>query len=216
MSEHYEKFAAELGRSVAHWLAFKSLSGFYDLFSEALLMVPVAEHLLGHGYVVKGEQDTKTLFDLGNRGEANYDIMAERIDTIDRTPQKLLVEMKYLKKPNDHRVVKDFVKLALPGLDKNYERFFLVGHDKGVRSTLIEKIAPAGEGRFVANCDGGIVFDAGGASALLSFSGPEKAAVQRWIKQWLRVETLSFRVRCHSTQKQDDQAVIVLSVQRES
>lgn len=54
-------FASELAKAVAHWLAYKSLSGFQGLFSEALLMVPVAEYLIGHGYHVAGEQDLHTL-----------------------------------------------------------------------------------------------------------------------------------------------------------
>jgi hypothetical protein len=149
-----EMFATGLAEATAHWLAYKQLSGFESLLSEALLMIPVAEYLIEHGYHVAAEQDTKRLdFGFGEPGEANYDIAAKKGD------DRLLLEMKYLKKSEDQRIIKDFIKLALPPQDSKYERLFLIGYHSGkrrpanaqqtaeyseqIKSTLIEWIRTA-------------------------------------------------------------------------
>lgn len=138
------------------------------------------------------------------------------------TLKKLLLEMKYLKKPNDHRIIKDFVKLALPSHTTTYERLFLVGfHNEQTRapnsvySNLIEKIISEKECQLKVSSDGAVDLYLSDKLERLAFSGPEMKAVQRWIKEWLKSDMLEFRVRSFSPQTQNDQKVIVLSVHRE-
>lgn len=117
-----EEFARGLAHATAHWLAYRGLSGFEKLFSEALLMIPVAEYLLGHGYDVDAERDAHKVCGIGNPGEANFDIAAEK------GIEKLLLEMKYLKTSGEQRIIKDLIKLALPHRAPHYERLFLIGY----------------------------------------------------------------------------------------
>ncbi|WFU25127.1 hypothetical protein QA649_02435 [Bradyrhizobium sp. CB1717] len=140
-----QELAAALAKATAEWLAEKASLGFeQSLFAEALLMVPVGEFFIRHHgadrWKLQGEW-----YDVNDakHGTINFDLLAES------KGQRLLVEFKYLKKQNDSRLLKDFVKLA-PPRHEDYSRLLLVaeytigriGYQS--KSALINEICAAG------------------------------------------------------------------------
>jgi len=126
----------ELGDAVAHWLEYKTICGFESLLSEALLVTPISEYLIGKGWQVSAERDYRTVFgrNLG-AGYLNYDIDAVRNEG------KLIVEVKYLKigKGKDSgpaiatgRIFEDIAKLAFPS--DMCRRLLIVGRAANVTS----------------------------------------------------------------------------------
>ncbi len=109
---------AELGDAISNWLEYKRICGFEKLLSEALLVTPISEYLVGKGWDVSAERDYRTIFNRANgAGYFNYDVDAERSE------DRLLIEVKYLKvaKGRDvgpaiatERIFEDIAKLAFP------------------------------------------------------------------------------------------------------
>lgn len=122
-----------LCKATAHWLAYKKAAGFEHAFSEALLIVPIAECLAANGYTLRTEADT-TKYGVGTPGLFNYDIVAEREGAI------IFLETKYLKtKSNGNRCLTDLLKLALPPAD-NCQRLLLVaGKAKAIELLRLER-----------------------------------------------------------------------------
>lgn len=125
-----------LGRAIAGWIEFKRLSGFRNLFSEALLAVAVAEFLIGNSWEVEVEQDYRSIFGTGKRGYFNYDLVARKGEF------KCIVEIKFLKPPKKtgkgaavggDRVFDDILKLALP--EQRCQRLLILGRDQGANFT---------------------------------------------------------------------------------
>jgi hypothetical protein len=103
----------QIAKATAEWLTEKKKRKQYEgLFSESHLVIPVADYLIDQGWsALRTEQHSKTLFELGEGGDVNYDLEATKDDG-----SKLLVEMKLQKKVSDPRLFKDFGKLALSPL----------------------------------------------------------------------------------------------------
>jgi hypothetical protein len=106
-------FEKDLANATALWLAYKRISGFNNLLSEGLLIIPVVEFLIGQGYTgFEAEPDAYRLFGLGGGGAyAAYDLKAESGSC---TLKHIILEMKLLTSVNDPRIITDFVKLAVP------------------------------------------------------------------------------------------------------
>src|SRR5262249_29800749 len=85
------------------------------------------------GYDVRAEWDTHRPFRIGKPGDVNYDLWAKRSNS------ETIWEMKYLKKANDQRVIKDFVKLVLPETVRR-QLLFLVAYEGTLKSTLLDRI----------------------------------------------------------------------------
>jgi hypothetical protein len=99
-----------LADATAHWLAYKKACGFENVFSEALLIIPIAECLASKGYSIKTESHTADL-GIGDPGDFNYDAVA----TNEQEQATIFIETKYLVgNANASRLYGDLVKLALP------------------------------------------------------------------------------------------------------
>ena len=122
----------ELARATAHWLAYKRLSGFDPMFSEALLIIPIGEYFLGKGWNITAEKDCQAILGEGKRGYVNYDVFAEKKDQATRRPlEAVLLEMKFFKKgsSNHSRLITDFVKLAIPDTNRRFLRFSVLASE---------------------------------------------------------------------------------------
>jgi hypothetical protein len=134
-----------LTKAVADWLAERKENWGKQheesLMGEALLMVPVVDHLIKveKWKTLAGEHAPyKGYGDGVDGGAANFDLYAGN------GSHKVLIEWKYIKKRNDQRIIKDFVKLALPGSDFSV-RFMLVVNWR--RSSLLGNlVGEGGEG----------------------------------------------------------------------
>jgi len=68
--------------ATAKWLSEKRRLGLEHVLSESHLIIPVAEHLIDQGWSdLWSERDSKTLFEIGNPGNVNYDIDAKKDGT---------------------------------------------------------------------------------------------------------------------------------------
>src|SRR5262245_59775589 len=100
----------ELAQAVQHWIAYKRLTGFEKLLGEGLLMTPVAEYFVGHGWTVTAETDVHELEKTGKPGYVNIDL------GVGQPPRQVLLELKFLTKKSHNyaRLHTDVVKLAIP------------------------------------------------------------------------------------------------------
>lgn len=139
--------ARGLATATANWLAERTHSGFTEsLSNEALLIIPMVEYFMSpqrsKKWDLKGEWHELGI-SLAKAGDVNIDLVAEH------QAEKILLEFKYLKKANDQRLIKDFVKLALPK-NADYTRLLLIahsqnGHNQGQsKSQLVQAITSAG------------------------------------------------------------------------
>ncbi|WP_354256697.1 hypothetical protein [Bradyrhizobium sp. F1.13.3] len=137
----------ELAAASAEWLAAKVQSGFKEsLLSEALLIVPLVEYFATRAtsteWCLTGEWHESGT-SLAKAGDVNIDLVAEH------EGEKVLLEFKYLKRANDQRLIKDFVKLALPK-NASYTRLLLVAHSPSCqhqgesKSALVRSLISAG------------------------------------------------------------------------
>lgn len=139
--------ASGLAAATAEWLAEKAQLGLNEsLLSEAMLIIPLVAYFTDHdrskAWNLIGEW-SESGTSLAKAGDVNIDLVAEH------GAEKVLLEFKYLKRTNDQRLVKDFVKLVLP---KNacYTRLLLVAHSPRChlqgdsKSTLVRALASAG------------------------------------------------------------------------
>jgi hypothetical protein len=111
--------AIELAEATSHWLAFKCLSGFENLLGEALLITPVAEYLLGHGWNIEIERDYNATFPSVKPAHIYYDLVGRR------GQDHFVLEMKFFKDSGHPRVFADIMRLALPS-ESNWPRFLLL------------------------------------------------------------------------------------------
>jgi hypothetical protein len=127
-----------VAKATADWLAEKASNGLGGVFSESVLTLPVAEFLIKEkGCAAKAEQDGQPFEGAvrGNQeyvyssGNVNYDLVSwpDPAQSLRDTAHMTIWEMKYLKRINDSRIVKDFAKLALPRRAR-VERLFLVAN----------------------------------------------------------------------------------------
>src|SRR6185437_5450781 len=92
-----ENTEKQLAAATAHWLEYMSLSGYTELFSEASLIIPVAEYFRGRQWKVAAEVDCYRLLKMewrqGLAGYVNFDIHAERSGGA----ENVILEMKFMK-----------------------------------------------------------------------------------------------------------------------
>jgi hypothetical protein len=83
------------------------LSDYEELFSESLLIVPIAEYLRGKRWTVEAEIDCYKLLnkkkEKGLAGNVNYDIYAQKGEAA--TSEQIILEMKFMKKAS-HNAMK--------------------------------------------------------------------------------------------------------------
>lgn len=125
-----------LAACTAHWLYYKKLSGFERLLSEASLISPVADFFLGNGWSVAAEQDYYERFQVGTKGTAYCDLVA------DKDLKRVIVETKF-RENNQSRLFQDLCKLGRPPDCKNCQRLLLIvsGHPFG---SLLTKLSGGG------------------------------------------------------------------------
>lgn len=119
------ELASELATATADWLAERTHSGFTEsLLNEALLIIPMVEYFMSpqrlKKWDLKGEWHELGI-SLAKAGDVNIDLVAEH------QAERILLEFKFLKKTNDQRLIKDFVKLALPK-NATYSRLLVIAH----------------------------------------------------------------------------------------
>lgn len=168
--------------------------------------------------MISGEQCTWTIFRFGDKGAVNYDIQAER------GTDSVLIELKYLKKSNDQRIIRDLIKLALPSRDHNYHRLFLIAFDsEKVVSELMRKFERSRRSifrtGFGSEGKGGsevaVQADFGEGFRDQAFSS-YRAKAKEWLN-WKSVHDdsgLSFTVECIGTQTEGSERVTALMVDR--
>jgi hypothetical protein len=190
----------------AEWLDKQRKRGLDGVFSESVLTLAVAEFLISEKYNVLAEQDAPALFMshvhgdvndslrgdrdyVGAAGNVNYDLKSWR--SADADIPTTIWEMKYLKKNNDQRIIKDFAKLALLK-DRNMECRFLVAKPAAnAKSTLLEQIGP--EGQICVTVKGDDVrYTLNAGSERRPLTGDEKGKMQKYLGAEGR---LQFQVR---------------------
>ena len=125
-----------MATATAQWLAVKNLLKLGHVFSESHLAIPVAEHLIAHGWCdLRAERHSNTLFGKVDKDPVYYDLDAMRKNGAGSVIEKLVIEMKLLKAPNEPRLMKDFAKLALPPNGAGYASLstLVVWQKKSVR-----------------------------------------------------------------------------------
>jgi hypothetical protein len=159
----------QLALATAHWLEYMSLSGYRRLFSEASLIIPVAEYFRGQQWKVAAEVDCYKLLKMkwrkGLAGYVNYDVHAERSKGVNS--DQVILEMKFMKgeisgkekdeisgeeedahakraTPNYSRLISDFIKLAIPDKDRNWKRLSLVA--RAATTASLPSWLPSSEG----------------------------------------------------------------------
>jgi hypothetical protein len=141
-----QELASGLAKAAAEWLANRATMGFKEsLLSEGLLIIPAVEHFLStsDNWTLDGEWK---LLDAGTAkpGDVNIDLFAKNNDS-----GAVLLELKYLKRTSDQRLIKDLVKLAIPP-HANYHRLLLIAHSRSghfegkSKSTLVQAIIDNG------------------------------------------------------------------------
>lgn len=134
---------AELADAISHWMIYKQRCGFDRLLSESMLLMPIAEYFMGHGWAVAAEQDLHGMTQAGKPGAVNYDLVAEERANNTQTETgraRILVELKFLtnKSPYHARIHSDFVKLALA--TGAFQRLAVVALEPGIKipNALVE------------------------------------------------------------------------------
>jgi len=127
-----------LSTEIVQWLNVNE-PDYKNIFSEGLLIIPIAKYFRDQGFEVKGDTDYhfhRLENEPGKRGQANFDFYAKKGNG---TPNELILEMKWLKAKTENKreslnypgIVTDFVKLAVP--QKNYSyRLAVVARDPDV------------------------------------------------------------------------------------
>lgn len=179
-----EGISQRLAEKVAKWLAEKKDSwkkedestNAESLMGEAMLMIPVADHLLaekwrgliGEWSYFKGN-DKDAPGNLSN-GQVNFDLYAEK------GAEKVVIEWKYLKKSkaNNQRIIIDFVKLALPGRGYNARLLVVVHKDE---SSLLRGIAQKGRTIFSVFSSPELQIESDLCGSVHSITGDEKKRI---------------------------------------
>jgi len=133
--------ASELATVTADWLAEKASwqsDGSQDLLTESLLIIPIVEYfkISSKKWELKGEWHDGTSL-------VNIDLRAKHLG------ETIFIELKYLKKASDQRLIKDLVKLASLK-DIGSVRLLLIAHSPNghmknqSNSRLVQAIAASG------------------------------------------------------------------------
>ena len=131
---------SDVATNVAKRLSNWQKVGLENVFCEAVLILATAEYLKEPcGYQIAAEAQACNLFPgIGTKpGEINYDLHSTKEN------HKIIWEMKFLKKPNDQRIIYDLAKLALPEAVSDCQRFFLVAANGRARSNLVDRMNAA-------------------------------------------------------------------------
>lgn len=130
-----------LSTEIVQWL--DDMSGYENIFSEGLLIIPIARYFRQQDFEVKGDTD-RHFFQSDNRfekikGLINYDFYAKKDDGSSR--EELILELKWMKKAtedkrkkgssNYSRIITDFIKLGIP-TENSLRRLAVVALDPGL------------------------------------------------------------------------------------
>ena len=199
----------KLANAIAHWLANKRLSGFGNIFSEALLVIPIAEFLLSAGYKIYAEQDSQKTFDIGGFGNVNYDLVANR------QSDKVIFELKFLKKVNNQRLITDFVKLAVSNDKGNFtwSRLLVIAHSDSGKSNsgLINKIGNTKRHTFKVSFMSDIV-EVMCDDNIESITGSEKKRIAKILERDTSLK--NFVVERSAISNEGNENVVIFSVYR--
>ena len=133
----------DLSTEIIQWL--NGMSGYETIFSEGLLIIPIAKYFRDQGFDVNGDTDYyfhRSDKKSGERGKANYDFYAKNGDS-----ETIILEMKWLKaefkkegsdyskrgNANYPRIITDFIKLAIPPVNL-WKRLVVVARDPDLPS----------------------------------------------------------------------------------
>lgn len=212
-----EGISQRLAEKVAKWLAEKKDSwkkedestNVESLMGEAMLMIPVADHLLAEkwrgligewSYFKGNDKDApKNL----SKGQVNFDLYAER------GFEKVVIEWKYIKggKANDQRIITDFVKLALPGSVYDARLLLVVHKDE---SPLLKGIAKDGGTNFYLSSSAEPLIKSKLCCGGHSITGKEKERIGKILQ-------LDSHLRCFSVEKTGEKNnVSIFSISRSS
>jgi hypothetical protein len=178
-----EELPLQLAEATSLWISYKRKCGFGQLLSESMLLMPLAEFLMGQGWTVASEQDLYTVAQKGSPGAVNYDLVAGRsADELQAGRGQIILEVKSLTKKSNYpaRIYSDFAKLALaPG---HHQCISVVAFEEGMA-----QLPPGLRGE-------NFTFRASGEHRPLITDGDVRNSIAKKLKQH-DLDELSFDVR---------------------
>jgi hypothetical protein len=129
---------SEMANAASTWLAYRSLTGFGPVLSEAMLFVPISEYLARTNWKLRPELSYRTL-----TGDNSLPIFSCDFVGINKFGDgfRWMLEAKYLKRDAEKmakHIAADVVRLSMPK-NKSLKRFFLLaGRDKYFPGTEVK------------------------------------------------------------------------------
>lgn len=204
--------ADDLASRTANWLAEKASwqsSDLQDLLTELLLIIPIIEYFKSSSkkWKLKGEWHDGTSL-------VNIDLKAKHLE------ETIFIELKFLKKVSDQRLIKDFVKLASIK-EVGSTRLLLIAHspdghvNNQSKSTLLRAIvASARQVAFRVTKSDALVLEIKSdlnTNAVHPLSGEQANGVAKIMKN---DTSLDFAVTLAATCNHAGENVYVLSISR--